>query len=366
MPLLLGITRSRRNLRPNAVFYLRTLLSSAEVSVCYSRFHNAESDELLAVRDKDALPSNNLAMPSCSRGALYLFSQWLQRKTLRSNQVGTGQGFSEALYLAGETAAAAASALGPHQASSSYMWVGGGGGPEKEAVSFGGLMGAPGPSFHQGSGHQGGPSFHQGSEAWEAPQGSHVLAWREVGGGGGAWRGMDRSRSESTGLDKLRSQSAETRLEQQEDNPPLGEAKAVDGHGQPAAAHGPTMRRIQSDASIRLHRDSRDKEVQKEEDSKLIRAVYWWMSTSQDPDNIRKALVDMELEEEEEKNLTDEQLVAVMQRRLEILEESSTSSDSSSSEEDEETPRQRERRLQKVSFISFLFGRTSHRGGHGP
>jgi hypothetical protein len=74
-PLLLGITRTRRNLQPSATFYMHTPLTSQQVIAYHDRFHSFESDECIAVPDKDALPTIDMYMPSCSRGALYLFTQ---------------------------------------------------------------------------------------------------------------------------------------------------------------------------------------------------------------------------------------------------------------------------------------------------
>jgi hypothetical protein len=90
-PLLLGITRTRRNLQPSATFYLRTPLTSAQVIALHDQFHSFESDECIAVPDKDALPTIDMYMPSCSRGALYLFTQ-LRIRSLhiaRDDVVGT-------------------------------------------------------------------------------------------------------------------------------------------------------------------------------------------------------------------------------------------------------------------------------------
>ena len=230
----------------------------------------------------------------------------------------------------------------PSAASTSYMWVGGGGGAgnDKEEQTRGRTnLHDPGRPWWGGGGQVRG----FGGEASVSGGGAQALAWREVSGSSqGAWRGMERSRSESTHLDRLRSRSVDS-------DKPVDEAGLQEdaAHGVRQAEEGGVrmMRRIQSDAHLRAPA----LESQQEKDSKLTRAVYWWMSTSQDPENIRKALFDLELEDKEENDLTDVQLLAVMQRRLEIVEESSTSSDSSTlSESDDETPRQKERRLQKV------------------
>lgn len=79
-PLLLGITRSRRNLRTCATFYLRTPLHSKDVIQYHDRFHSFESDECIAIKERNAVPSIDLYMPSCSRGGLHLFAHWLSRK----------------------------------------------------------------------------------------------------------------------------------------------------------------------------------------------------------------------------------------------------------------------------------------------